>query len=613
MQGVKHLNPARIFVLINLIILLLLLFTGRLLYLQILKSTSFKSRAEQNQTRDLYIPAYRSIIYDRNKELKLAYNQRSLTLTVINTNLPKTNTIERINQFKKMASILDTTPEAICTLIKTQYIDPYTPIILKDNISLDTMNQFAEKIDEFPGVLWANQPKRVYPYQEAAFHIIGYTGLLNKEEYRTNKTKEDYYMGTHIGKGGIEKYYDQDIRGKLGTLVRTVNARGQVLQQEVVQEATQGEHLVLTIDARLQQKTYELMKNFVGAAIITHANTGEILSMVSTPSIDPSIFYDSSRAQNEFLSLVFDETHPFVNRAIQGKYPPASTFKIISTAAFLKEGLDPNTKLQTTGSYAIGNRVFKDWKNHGTVDTRKALEVSANVYFYHNSLNVGRQNIFQMAREFGVTTPYQIDLPDERSGFLPNDQWFRQVHKRQWSHGDTANISIGQGDVITTPLEINMITSIIANNGIIYKPYILKERLRIRDKKTVWQQEKQLLKIVNMPKEHFQVIQDGMRNVIVGNNGTAAWLNRYNTIRVPIAGKTGTAQTGTKAADNGLFTAYGPYVPNQNSSDTIVITVLLEKAGTGNAVRIAAELFNYYFETLYPEKNPNPNFRRGRS
>ncbi|MGL5955754.1 MAG: penicillin-binding protein 2 [Brevinema sp.] len=613
MQGVRHINPSRIFILINLIILLLLLFTGRLLYLQVLKSTSFKSRAVQNQTRDLYIPSYRSIIYDRNKELQLAYNQRSLVLTVIDANLPKTNTIERINQFKEMAHILNTSPEAICTMIKTQYIDPYTPIILQDNISLDIINQFAEKIDEFPGVFWDNRPKRVYPYQEAAFHIIGYTGLLNKEEYRTNTTKEEYYMGTHIGKGGIEKYYDQDIRGKSGVLVRTVNARGQVLQQDMVKEPIQGEHLVLTIDARLQQKTYELMKDFVGAAIITHANTGEILSLVSTPSIDPSIFYDSTRTQHEFPALVLNDTHPFLNRAIQGKYPPASTFKIISTAAFLKDGLDPNFKLQTTGSYAIGDRVFRDWKNHGIVDTRKALEVSANVYFYHNSLNVGRQNIFQMAREFGLTMPYQIDLPDERPGFLPNDQWFRQVHKRQWSHGDTANISIGQGDVITTPLEINMMTTVIANRGIIYKPYILKERLRIRDKKTVWQQEKQPLKIVNMPEEHFQIIQEGMRNVIVGNNGTATWLSRYNMIRVPIAGKTGTAQTGSKAADNGLFTAFGPYHPKQNSSDTIVITILLEKARTGNAVRIAADLFNYYFEELYPEKNPNPNFRRSRT
>ncbi len=610
MQNIKHISSSRVSRLIIILIMIFMAFTTRLLYLQIFNSTTFKTRAERNQSRDLRIPSYRSIIYDRNKTLKLAYNQRSLVLTVIDANLPRTNTSERITQIKEMARILNTSPESICTLIKNQYIDPYTPIILLDNAPLEVINQFAEKIESFPGVFWENQPKRVYPYKEAAFHLIGYTGLLNEKEYKTNIQREEYYLGSYIGKGGIEKQYDIDIRGKSGILTRTVNARGQVLQQEIAQEAIQGEHLVLSLDARLQQKAYELMQEFVGAVIVTHASTGEILTMVSTPSIDPSVFQNPTESKEILQALIFDETFPFLNRAIQGHYPPASTFKLISLAAFLKDGINPNTKLKTTGSYAIGDRVFNDWKNHGIVDARKAIEVSANVYFYHHSQTVGRQNIFNMAKDFGLTSQYQIDLPDETPGFLPDDQWFRKIHKRQWSLGDTANIAIGQGDVLTSPLEINMMTSVIANRGILYKPHILKERLRIRDKKTVWQQEIQPLKIVSIPDDHLQVIRDGMRDVLVGNAGTAAWLSYYNMIRVPIAGKTGTAQTGTKAANNGLFTAFGPYSATEDSPDTIVVTVLLERAGTGNAVRIVAELFNYYFEVLYPEKNPNPNFKR---
>ncbi len=604
MQNTKNDNTSRVYILIYIIVAVFCIFTFRLTYLQVFNSTILRSQAERNQTRSLRIPSYRSVIYDRNKSLTLAYNQRSIALTVISDNLPRTNTAERVQQFQEMARILDTTPEIICTTIREQYIDTHTPIIIQDNVSTDVINKFAERIDEFPGLYWENIPNRVYPYKESAFHLIGYTGLVNETEYQTHRDKEEYYLGSYIGKAGIEKQYDEIIRGKTGTLVRTVNVRGQVLQQEVAKEPIQGTPLVLTVDARLQQKAYDLLKEFTGAVVATHAHTGEVLALVSTPSIDPSIFHKPEDSREELRSLIFDTTHPFLNRVLQGRYPPASTFKLITMLSFLKDGVDPTKVLKTTGHYAIGNRVFRDWQNHGNVNGIEAIEVSANAYFYQHSLSVGRQEIFNMAREFGLTTPFRIDLPDENPGFLPNDQWFRQTHKRPWSDGDTANISIGQGDVLTTPLEINMMTSVIANKGIIYQPFVLKEMLDIRNKQTIWSHPVTPLKVVNVPDKHFEIVRDGMREVVVGRRGTANWLTRYNVIKVPIAGKTGTAQTGSRAANNGLFTAFGPYIEDKISPDTIVITVLLEKAGTGNAVRIAAELFNYYFEVLYPEKHP---------
>ncbi|MGL4561668.1 MAG: penicillin-binding transpeptidase domain-containing protein, partial [Brevinema sp.] len=313
------------------------------------------------------------------------------------------------------------------------------------------------------------------------------------------------------------------------------------------------------------------------------------------------IFNNISESSQEFYNLLLNPDHPFVNRVLQGKYPPASIFKLISSAAFLKAGVDPNKPLMTTGSYDIGNRTFKDWKNHGKIDgIRTAIGVSANVYYYHHSQTIGRNAIFDMAREFGITKPYQIDLPDEHSGFIPNDTWFRKTHKRRWSHGDTANIAIGQGDMLTTPLELNMLTTAIANGGTIYRPYILKERLRIRDKAILWKQEKTPLKTINLPPEHFKILQEGMQKVLDPTKGTAGWLNRYKMISIPIAAKTGTAQTGLGRKDNGLFTAYGPY-GQENLSNAIAITVLLERERTGAAVRVVAELFNYYFGVLYPE------------
>ena len=590
MQDIKNIPSTRITALIILLSLIFPIFAIRLFYLQVLEGSTFKNRAQQNQIRALRIPSYRSIIYDRNKDLKMAYNRRSLALTVIEANLPPENTLQRINQYKKMADILETTPSAINTIIEEQGIDPYTPIILQDNASIETIAKFAEQIDSFPGVFWENLPKRVYPYGKSGFHVVGYTGLLNPEEYQQYKNQDEYYLGTSIGKRGIEKQYDNSIRGKSGTLIRTVNAKGQVLQQDIFREAVQGDHLVLTIDALLQQKAYDLSKEFTGAVIVSQVNTGEILALVSTPSVDPAVFDNTQNSQKRFRELTLDPLHPFINRAIQGHYPPASTFKIISSVAFLNNGVDPDKKLLTTGSYAIGNRVFKDWKNHGMVDgIREAIAVSATAYYYHYSQSVGRANIFNTAKEFGFTQPYGIDLPDEKVGFLPNDKWFKQTHKRNWSLGDTANISIGQGDVLTTPLEINMMTAIVANGGTIYKPYVLKERLRIRDKASMWKQDPSPLKVLNLSPEIFTILQEGMRDTIAGPKGTARWLGRYNTVSV--AGKTGTAQTGSTRENNGLFTAYAPY-GMEHVDDAIAITVLLEQSRTGNAVRIAAELFN---------------------
>lgn len=598
MNDSKHISFDRLIPTISVLILIFLLFTVRLTYLQLLKGSIFKNRSEQNQTRQLRIPAYRSIIYDRNKILKLAYNEKSLALTVIKANLP-VDPIEKNTLFQEISKYLNMTVEEIETILETSKADKYTPIVLKSDLSIDTIGHFAEKIEEFPGVYWENRPKRVYPFKESSFHVVGYTGLIDQKEYKQIKNNPQYNLGDSIGKVGIEKQYDELIRGKYGILHRSVNARGQVLNQDIFKDPTQGEHLILTVDAQLQAKAYELIKEFKGAVIISKVTTGEILTLVSTPSINPDIFNKITESSSEFSELVLNSDHPFLNRALQGKYPPASIFKLVSSAAFLKAGVDPKKNLHTTGFYDIGNRRFKDWKNHGLVkNMQHAISVSANVYYYHHSQTVGRQAIFDMAKEFGFTKPYQIDLPDENSGFIPNEKWFSKFHKRRWSLGDTANIAIGQGDILSTPLELNMLTATIANGGTIYRPYILKERLRIRDKAIVWEQPKTPLKTINLSPEYFKILQEGMFNVL-GTNGTAGWLNKYKMLAIPIAGKTGTAQTGTGRKDNGLFTAYGPY-GQENLSNAIAITVLLERERTGSAVRITAELFNFYFGTLYP-------------
>lgn len=583
------------------IYLVLAVFSVRLVYLQLLKGALFKTKSLQNQTRSLRIPSYRSIIYDRNKELKLAYNERSLAVTMIQSNTPE-DAKEKEAMFQRVMEILQITPTEFSNIVADQYIDPYTPIVLKSQVSPDVIARFAERLEEFPGIFWENRPKRVYPYGEAGFHVVGYAGIINKEEFSLKGGEEEYYLGSTVGKLGIERIYDGTIRGNSGILLRSVDVKGRVLQQNVSREPIQGEHIVLTIDARLQAKAQELLKDFVGSAIVTHVATGEILAMLSTPSVDPTVFSPNSLKQTgRFYDLSTNTLKPFLNRAIQGSYAPASTFKIVSAAAYLKNGVDPTKKVTCTGYYQIGNRVFRCTAVHGSVDMRAAIAHSCNSYFYHFSQSVGRKPIIEMAQEFGITHASEIDLPDEKKGFLPQDVWFRRVHKRPWSNGDTANIAIGQGDVLTTPMDINIYTAAIANGGTIYKPHVLKERMSVRDKTTTWEYATTPLRELSLSSDDITIIQEGMKRV-VAPRGTAWYIDNAWLV-VPLAGKTGTAQIGGSTRDNGLFTAYGPY-GEENKNNAIAITVVLEKTRTGNAVTIARDLFNYYFGTLYPELKP---------
>lgn len=605
MQDISQILKTRLTIFAIIIYTLLSIFTVRLIYLQLFKGSIFKDRAEKNQTRSLRIPSYRGILYDRTKELKLAYNERSLALTVIEANLPK-DPIERNILFTKMSEILGEPVEQITATIRDEFIDPYTPIVIKTQISPEIISRFAEKIDEFPGIFWENRPKRVYPFNMSSFHVIGYTGIINKNEYSLLNAVDEYYLGSIIGKRGIEKQYDKNIRGNSGTLLRSVDVRGNVLQQDISKEPVQGDHLVLSIDAKLQAKAQELLQEKVGVVVISRVTTGEILVLLSTPSVDPSIFApDSIEGKKRFQELSTDTQYPFLNRAIQGTYSPASTFKLISAAAFIKAGIDSHRKHVCTGSYQIGNRVFRCTGVHGAVDMRSAIAYSCNSYFYHFSQIVGHKPILEMAEEFGITEKTLIDLPDEKNGFLPSDAWFKKIHKRNWSQGDSANIVIGQGDVLVTPLALNQMTAVIANGGTIFRPYILKERLNLRDRSVIWSQTPEARKTVNISPETINILQEGMARV-TKSGGTAGWVNN-SYLQVPIAGKTGTAQTGN-IKNNGLFTAYGPY-GQENVSNAIAITVLLEQDRTGTAVAIAANLFNYYFGTLYPELKGKSNRR----
>ncbi len=574
-----------------------LLMFFRLFYLQIIKGKDYYRESESNKLQPIRIPAYRSVLLDRTMNNKLAYNRKSLSIIVIPANLPKEED-KKEQVLSNLSLVINMPLDKIKLTLEELALDKYTPVILKYDIDSKTLVRLAEHSDLYPGVLWDNRPRRVYPSREKASHVIGYTGIISKEELEKMKEHREYHSGTILGKKGIEKYYDEIIRGQEGIKQRTVDAVGTVMWETNVTEAVPGPPLVLTIHKQLQDYAYELMaeQNYKGAVVISKPATGEILTLVSTPGFDPNVFTDRF-SEEEFFLLKNDINKPFLDRALQGTYPPASTFKLVTASAYLNAGNPSQVHYNCPGYTFIGKRKFGCWSVHHNVSFIDAIARSCDVFFYsigiHSSL--GRERIMQMARLYGLNVKSQIDLPNEKTGLLPEMDWFKKTHKRPWSLGDTANISIGQGDLLVTPLGLNVMTATIVNDGTVYKPFLLKNKLDPLNRKIVWTKSPEVLRKITMSKENFEMVKEGMHQVL--EYGTASWL-KYLT-DVPMGGKTGTGQAGLTKDDHALFTAYAPY-GDPNLDNVIAVTVVVEHGGHGSsaAAPVAAKLIDFYFKDI---------------
>ncbi len=576
-----------------------LLMFFRLFFLQIVKGKEYYKESESNKLQPIRIPAYRSIIFDRTKKNRLAYNRKSLSIVVIPANLPKDD-IKKEEVLSNLALVINMPIENIKSTLEEQALDKYTPVIMKYDIDSKVLVRLAEHSELYPGILWDNRPRRVYPSREKASHVIGYTGIISKKELETLSSHREYHSGTILGKKGIEKYYDEVIRGKEGIKQRTVDALGTVLSETNVMEAVSGPPLVLSLHKELQDYAYELLGELKGAVVISKPATGEILTLVSAPGFDPNVFTDRF-SEKDFFILKNDIDKPFLDRAIQGTYPPASTFKLVTASAYLNADQPTHSKVNCPGYIMIGRRRFGCWSVHHSVNFFDAIARSCDTYFYtigtHST--VGRERIMQMARFYGINVNSQIDLPNERHGLIPEMDWFKKAHKRPWSLGDTANISIGQGDLLVTPLGLNVMTATIVNEGTVYKPFILKEKLDSLNRQVIWTKTPEVLRKIDMPAKNFQMLKQGMHDVL--EYGTASWL-KYLT-DVPMGGKTGTGQAGGDLDDHALFTCFAPY-NYTDLNDVIVVTVVVEHGGHGSsaAAPIAAKLIDLYFKNINPIK-----------
>jgi len=564
-------------------IALFALYSGYLFLLQVVRGGEYRDKATNIARQTSVIPAQRGEIYDRDYDVPLVLNTDSFAVDIVPAAVPSDR---RDSLFSHLSRVLDIDVEEIRRKIPSAYYHLYQPMEIASSVPYPTIAAIAERktgdprTDEYPGVSWRSKPVRNYLETGSLAHIIGYVGDITKEELKLYYNR-GYTASDVIGKAGVEKYYDEVLRGREGREYRTVdvNRKSVASETERVDPPTTGSNIVLTIDSDLQELVEKALGPRIGSAIVLKPTTGEILAMVSYPWYNPNLF-SGRNAGKEYAAVLADPANPLINRAFQSSYPPASTFKTVLTAGILEEDAFPvDKKIICVGEISYGDRVFRCWTKkpgHGALDLKGALAQSCDIYFWTVGRDyLGVEQIVSYAREFGYGKLTGIDLPAESDeGFVPTPQWKERRFHEKWLGGDTMNLSIGQGYMLVTPLQVADMMAMIVNDGLVYKPHILKE---IRDPATgviVKESLPEPLLKSRISMETFATLRNQLRGV-VAEGGSAHF--PVNTKAVAVAGKTGTAEVGLKDRWHSWFAAFGPY-DCENPEEVIVVVVMVEAA-----------------------------------
>lgn len=569
--------------LLFLAILVLFLFSFKLFNLQIISNYNYLVSSIRNLETYQYIEPLRGLILDRNNDV-LASNKPLWKIYLLKN---KKNFTEIENQIIFLQKIIQVDYESIK--------DKYSKTVFGDKILIcqitdqKLLAKLLENSDQYPDIRWEDSYYRYYPYGEAMFHLLGYLGPINQSEL-IYLSKKGYDRNDFIGKLGLEKQYDEYLRGKKGKKALKTNAAGQIIDSDIIYDPENGFSLKLSIDLKLQQAAYTLLQGYRGSVIVSNAKTGEILVLVSSPSIDSNLFI-SGMTSEQFSQINNNPDNPFLFRPISAEYPPASTFKIfMSLIALDSKAIDANTRFLCNHIFQLGDREFKCLGRHGLIDLAKAIKDSCNVFFYNTALKTSISIINQYTRILGFGKSSGIDLPGESAGFIPSAQWKINKYNEPWFDGDTLNISIGQGFLLVTPLQMNLATAMIANEGHNFIPHIVNEIIDLNSIKTIHKFEPKIYLKSNIADWVFKYVKQAMKKVV--EEGTA----RYGgtTAEIEIAGKTGTAQS--MGLPHSWFTAFGPY-----EDPELVITVMVENSGYGAS--IAAPIASILFDMYYGKKS----------
>ena len=440
---------------------------------------------------------------------------------------------------------------------------------------------------------------RTYPMGEKFAHVVGYVGEISQDQLK-DKEFVNYRSGDRIGKSGIEAQYEKNLRGRDGGEIIEVDSKGSKLRTLRIDPPISGQNVYLSIDSALQNKLYEFISQTLqkvgsccAAAVAQDPKSGQILSLLSFPTFDPNAF-TNPKDETSVAQILTQTTSPILNRTISGTYPPGSTFKIVtSLAALASSKITPQTQFVDNGVLYLGTFKFSNWyfnqygRTEGPISMRKAIQRSNDIYFYEVGRTIGDQVLIDWARKLKLGGKLEIDLPSEEQGLIPDDSWKRKTFGEVWYPGDTLHMAIGQGFVLTTPLQILGITSFIAADGNLYKPQLVNKI--ISGNETIFEYKPKVLvsNIISMDK--IKVIKEGL--ALVPKEGGTAW--PFFTFPIPTAGKTGTAEYGDpKNRTHAWYTSYAPA-----DDPKIAMTVLIEGGGEGSSIAspIVKEAYRWYF------------------
>lgn len=593
LEAPLHRGLARWFRILCAIVLVLL--GARVFFLNVVKGGYYQDVAVRNSVRNVLLSAPRGLIFDRYGK-QLVRNVPSMELLATPGDLP-TSEEERQSMIERLRSFIAFDSDEWEALLRSAGGTFSAPIVLKPSLTQDETLIFSARAAEFPGISLERSAVREYQDGLIFSHILGYEGKIRKEELAEYP---DYLPIDSIGKQGIEKSYESELRGKRGADRVEVDSRGAVKKALGVFEPEPGSDLILNIDADLQKKLFDSLSVALdtaglrkGAAVAMDPRDGSVLALVSLPSFDNNLFAGGIDSAN-YAGLIEDDAIPLFNRAIAGEYPPGSTIKPFLASAALAEGVvTPNTQIESRGGITVAGFSFGDWKAHGFTDVRHAIAVSSDVYFYSvgggygNIRGLGMEKMDAYEQRFGFGSETGIDVPGEKTGFLPTAEWKEKKFGERWYIGDTYHASIGQGFVLATPLQLADATSAVANGGTLWKPRVVGQ-IRDRDG-TLRSMAPEALRRNVIDPSILKTVREGMRMTVTESVGTAQSLAG---LPVAVAGKTGTAQFGTEKKTHGWFESFAPY-----EHPTIVLVVLIE--GQENegyfAVPVTKDVLSWYF------------------
>ena len=563
----------------------------RLWDLQIMRGSEMRKLSEQNRIRVKKIPAPRGIIYDRTGKV-LADTRPSFNIYL---------TPEDIKDFSQsvdgLARLLNWDREDVIEKMKAASgMPPSFPIKIKSDIPMDEVARVEAHRVYIPGVSIQIEPKRNYPYGASLAHVLGYVSEISDEELKNKKKHKDYSPGDYIGKYGLERSYENELRGVDGEKRVEVDAIGREVRTLDIIDPIPGHSLHLNLDLELQLTADKALETRKGAAVAVNPKTGGVLVLASRPGFDPNKFA-SGIIKQDWQKIALDKAHPLQNRAIQGGYPPGSTFKVLVAMKALDLGvINERTTFGCGGGFAYGNRVFKCWKKggHGSVAVHRAIVESCDVFFYNVGLRVGVDRIHELADIVGLGRVTGIDLPNEQKGLIPSTEWKKKRYNQPWYEGETVSVSIGQGAVWLTPVQLAQLSAFVANDGKNFKPQIVN-RIVSTEGKVVKTFEPVVNADPKLKKGVIQIVKDGMRGVVNEPGGTAG---RSRLQNVAMSGKTGTAQAGSEKVKLGDHAWFIAYAPAEDAS--IAMAVLVEHGGHGASA--AAPVAKDITETLFKVK-----------